>query len=118
VRGFNPLLAAKHPLRIRLKSGVQSAAFNSQEFSMPQFSRPRKTVFVWTVISLLMAGLATAVLTPNFLRSRKRTRATRTLEDLRLIDAAIDQYAIDNNKAGDSGVPGNDDESLDEIPEG
>ena len=35
---------------------------------------------------------------PNFLRARKRSQATRILEDLRLIDSAMDQYAIDTAK--------------------
>jgi type II secretory pathway pseudopilin PulG len=42
---------------------------------------------------------------PNFLRARKRSQATRVLEDLRMIDAAIDQYAIETNKS--SGSPAN-----------
>jgi type II secretory pathway pseudopilin PulG len=35
---------------------------------------------------------------PNFLRSRKRSQATQVLEDLRIIDSAVDQYAIETNK--------------------
>jgi type II secretory pathway pseudopilin PulG len=42
---------------------------------------------------------------PNFLRSRKRSQATQILEDLRLIDAAVDQYAIENNKKKNDSVP-------------
>ena len=36
---------------------------------------------------------------PNFLRSRKRSQATQVLEDLRILDGAVDQYAIENNKS-------------------
>lgn len=43
-------------------------------------------------------ALLAAIAVPNFLRARKRSQATRTLEDLRIIDAAIDQYAIEHNK--------------------
>jgi type II secretory pathway pseudopilin PulG len=46
-----------------------------------------------TVIALLAA-----IAVPGFLRARKRSQATRVLMDLRLIDAAIDQYAIQNAK--------------------
>jgi type II secretory pathway pseudopilin PulG len=42
--------------------------------------------------------LLASIAVPNFLRSRKRSQATQVLEDLRLIDAAVDQYAIENNK--------------------
>jgi len=41
-----------------------------------------------------------AIATPNWLRARKRTQATRILEDLRILDHATDQYAIDNGKTG------------------
>jgi len=43
-------------------------------------------------------ALLAAIAVPNFLRARKRSQATRMLEDLRIIDSAIDQYAIENNK--------------------
>ena len=51
------------------------------------------------VVVAIIAMLA-AIAVPNFLRARKRSQATRILEDLRLIDSAIDQYAIENNKSG------------------
>ena len=55
------------------------------------------------MIVVAIIALLAAIAVPNFLRARKRSQATRCLEDLRLIDAAIDQYAIDSNKkAGDS----------------
>ena len=40
-----------------------------------------------------------SVAVPSFLRARKRSQATAVKNDLRLIDAAVDQYAIENNKA-------------------
>jgi type II secretory pathway pseudopilin PulG len=36
---------------------------------------------------------------PGFLRARKRSQASRVINDLRLIDSAVDQYAVENNKA-------------------
>jgi prepilin-type N-terminal cleavage/methylation domain-containing protein len=51
-------------------------------------------MIVATVIALLAA-----ICVPGFLRARKRTQATRLLEDLRLLDHAIDQYAVENNKS-------------------
>src|ERR1700735_2899336 len=44
-------------------------------------------------------ALLAAIAVPNFLRARKRSQATRCLEDLRIIDSAQDQYAIENNKS-------------------
>lgn len=50
------------------------------------------------VIIIPVIALLAAIAVPNFLRARKRSQATRVLGDLRLIDAAIDQYAIEHNK--------------------
>jgi len=55
------------------------------------------------MIVVAIIALLAAIAVPNFLRARKRSQATRILEDLRIIDAAIDQYAIENNKS--SGDP-------------
>lgn len=55
------------------------------------------------MIVVAIIALLASIAVPNFLRSRKRSQATQVLEDLRLIDAAVDQYAIENNKKkGDS----------------
>lgn len=50
------------------------------------------------IVVAIIALLAT-IAVPGFLRARKRSQATRVLNDLRLIDAAVDQYAIETNKA-------------------
>ncbi|MDB6152499.1 MAG: type pilus biosis protein [Chthoniobacteraceae bacterium] len=51
------------------------------------------------MIVVAIIALLAAIAVPNFLRSRKRSQATRILEDLRMIDAAVDQYAIEANLA-------------------
>ena len=43
-------------------------------------------------------ALLAAIGAPNWLRARKRSQATRILEDLRDLDQAVDQYAMDNSK--------------------
>jgi prepilin-type N-terminal cleavage/methylation domain-containing protein len=50
------------------------------------------------MIVVAIIALLAAIAVPNFLRSRKRSQATQVLEDLRQIDSAIDQYAIETNK--------------------
>ena len=50
------------------------------------------------MIVVAIIALLAAIAVPNFLRARKRSQATRVLEDLRMVDSAIDQYAIENNK--------------------
>ena len=56
------------------------------------------------MIVVAIIALLAAIAVPNFLRARKRSQATRILEDLRIIDSAIDQYAIENNKSGGQNV--------------
>src|SRR5262245_37834585 len=52
------------------------------------------------MIVVAIIALLAAIAVPNFLRSRKRSQATQVLEDLRQIDSAIDQYAIEYNQPG------------------
>jgi prepilin-type N-terminal cleavage/methylation domain-containing protein len=56
------------------------------------------------MIVVAIIALLAAIAVPGFIRARKRSQATRILEDLRLIDAAIDQYAVETNKKGGSTV--------------
>ncbi len=49
------------------------------------------------IVVAIIAALAALAL-PNFLRARKRSQATRILQDLRVIDGAIEQYAMETNK--------------------
>ena len=51
------------------------------------------------MIVVAIIALLAAIAVPNFLRSRKRSQATAILEDCRILDAAIDQYCIEYNKA-------------------
>jgi len=51
------------------------------------------------MIVVAIIALLAAIAVPNFLRARKRSQATRILEDLRLVDGAMDQYAIDTGKS-------------------
>jgi hypothetical protein len=49
-------------------------------------------------------GLLSAIAVPNFLRARTRSQATQILESARILDAAVDQYAIEHNIKGGSPV--------------
>ncbi len=50
------------------------------------------------MIVVAIIALLAAIAVPGFLRARKRSQASRVLNDLRLIDSAVDQYAIETNK--------------------
>ena len=56
------------------------------------------------MIVVAIIALLAAIAVPNFLRSRKRSQATQILQDLRVIDSAVDQYAIEYNKTSGSSV--------------
>jgi prepilin-type N-terminal cleavage/methylation domain-containing protein len=56
------------------------------------------------MIVVAIIALLAAIAVPGFLRARKRSQASRILNDLRLIDSAVDQYAIETNKATSNAV--------------
>ena len=56
------------------------------------------------MIVVAIIALLAAIAVPNFLRARKRSQASRVIQDLRLVDAAIDQYAIETNKKTNDSV--------------
>jgi prepilin-type N-terminal cleavage/methylation domain-containing protein len=55
------------------------------------------------MIVVAIIALLAAIAVPGFLRARKRSQATTVLNNLRLIDSAKDQYAIEYNKV--NGTP-------------
>ena len=59
----------------------------------------RGFTLVEIMIVVAIIALLASIAVPNFLRARKRAQATRILEDLRLIDDATDEYAMENNKS-------------------
>ena len=56
------------------------------------------------MIVVAIIALLAAIAVPGFLRARKRSQASRIINDLRLIDSAVDQYAIETNKSTGSAV--------------
>ena len=56
------------------------------------------------MIVVAIIALLAAIAVPGFLRARKRSQASRILNDLRMIDSAVDQYAIETNRTTGFGV--------------
>ena len=66
----------------------------------------RRSGFTLVEIMIVVAiiALLAAIAVPGFLRARKRSQAARILNDLRLIDSACDQYAIETNRTTGAAV--------------
>ena len=60
---------------------------------------PQAFTLVEIMIVVAIIALLASIAVPGFLRARKRSQASRIINDLRLIDNALDLYAIENNKA-------------------
>ena len=56
------------------------------------------------MIVVAIIALLAAIAVPGFLRARKRSQASKILNDLRMIDSAVDQYAIETSKSTGSTV--------------
>ena len=56
------------------------------------------------MIVVAIIALLAAIAVPGFLRARKRAQASKILNDLRLIDSAVDQYAIETARSTGSAV--------------
>jgi len=63
-----------------------------------QYHKSRGFTLVEIMIVVAIIALLASIAVPNFLRARKRAQGTRILEDLRLLDSACDQYAMETNK--------------------
>ena len=56
------------------------------------------------MIVVAIIALLAAIAVPGFLRARKRSQASRILNDLRMIDSAVDQYAVETNRKSNDPV--------------
>src|SRR5436305_367273 len=64
----------------------------------------RGVTLVEIMIVVAIIALLAAIAVPGFLRARKRSQASRILNDLRMIDSACDQYAIETNRTSGATV--------------
>ncbi len=54
------------------------------------------------MVVIAIIALLASIAVPGFLRARKRSQASRVINDLRQIDSAVDQYALENHRAAGS----------------
>jgi prepilin-type N-terminal cleavage/methylation domain-containing protein len=79
---------------------------NKESNSMLNAINKRRGGFTLVEIMIVVAiiALLAAIAVPGFLRARKRSQASRILNDLRMIDSAVDQYAIETNRTSGATV--------------
>ena len=78
-------------------SGITTALFH-RTMKFNYSSRRGGFTLVEIMIVVAIIALLAAIAVPGFLRARKRSQASRIINDLRLIDSAVDQYAIETSK--------------------
>ncbi len=64
----------------------------------------RAFTLVEIMIVCAIIALLAAIAVPGFLRSRKRAQGVTIRTDLRLIDGAMDQYALEYNRAANATI--------------
>jgi len=97
--GINTALKGSHPRSVSWIA-VKPNKINKKANMLNKLNK-RRGGFTLVEIMIVVAiiALLAAIAVPGFLRARKRSQASRVINDLRLIDSAVDQYAIENNKA-------------------
>ena len=72
----------------------------------PPLQRPRGGfTLIEIMIVVAIIALLAAIMSTNLIRARKRTQASRILDDLRTLDGALDLWALEKSKAvGDVAV--------------
>jgi prepilin-type N-terminal cleavage/methylation domain-containing protein len=68
------------------------------KMKIPKISKRGFTLVEIMIVVAIIALLA-SIAVPGFLRARKRSQASRIINDLRLLDNAVDLYAIEYNKS-------------------
>jgi prepilin-type N-terminal cleavage/methylation domain-containing protein len=63
---------------------------------------PTRSCGGFTLVEIMIVAAVIALLAvlamPGFIRARKRAQAGRIINDLRMIESAVDQYSLENNK--------------------
>src|SRR5476651_2664923 len=85
---------------------VHAAKKNKQNKSMKTNKLLRKAGFTLVEIMIVVAiiGLLAAIAIPNFIRARATSQANACINNLRQIDGAINEWALENGKSNGAAV--------------
>src|SRR6267142_860252 len=99
-------IAAERSRAIATQTQTNSKTNAIEEIMLTKLNRKHAGfTLVEIMIVVAIIALLAAIAVPGFLRARKRSQASKILNDLRLIDGAVDQYAIETGrKSGDTVV--------------
>jgi prepilin-type N-terminal cleavage/methylation domain-containing protein len=89
----NPAIAARYEI-------IERNAFMFKKLQTKHAGFTLVEIMIVVAIIALLAAIAV----PGFLRARKRSQASRILNDLRMIDSAVDQYAVETNRTSGATV--------------
>ena len=73
---------------------------------MKTFESSHKGGFTLVEIMIVVAiiGLLAAIAIPNFIRSRSKSQATACINNMRQIDSAVQQFAMEHGKAAGTSI--------------
>ena len=97
------IITTKGTCALSWDSGLAPAFYERMKSRFPRNRQAFTLVEIMIVVAII--ALLASIAVPGFLRARKRSQASRILNDLRLIDGALDMYAIETSKS--SGNPVN-----------
>jgi prepilin-type N-terminal cleavage/methylation domain-containing protein len=96
----------RRPRKMTVRSSCLTKRKEISEMIFNKFTRKHAGfTLVEIMIVVAIIALLAAIAVPGFLRARKRSQASKILNDLRMIDAAVDQYAIETTKTTGFPVP-------------
>jgi len=66
--------------------------------TLPRSSKNKAFSLLEIMIVVAIIAILAAIFSSNILRARKRAQAAKILDDLRTLDGALDQWAMEHNK--------------------